>query len=324
MKLPRWLCEVSSLVLLLGATAFAQERQMMESSFPRLVIVRAAADLTTNTLFIHGENLLDSKGKRTTSVFLGRTLLNPSRMSTGWIEAPLPPNLLPGTYLLIVTNGTGLEDWDTIDVSIGGVGPKGDKGDKGEKGDKGDPGAKGDTGLQGAKGDTGLQGAKGDTGPAGPQGPAGTVDPLLSSLISMTGPNLPDVRVDSSVAAPSVWVDLQSRSLVFTKRLAGSKLKITYQDTLGALSQLIDGCEWRILVDETPVAFFSAGDQEAGGTQWRIANAAHIAWANVPVGSHRIIVQNRGSRGAWEINGTRQCMSGWNTTGNFLSVEEIP
>ena len=35
----------------------------------------------------------------------------------------------------------------------------------------------------------------------------------------------------------------------------------------------------------------------------------------------QIDVRWRGARVAWG-NGTSECMAGWNTTGNFLSVEE--
>jgi Collagen triple helix repeat (20 copies)/IPT/TIG domain len=310
MKMPGRLLTLFSLSFLISSHAFAQKAEMNP---PHVVIMRAVVNPETGRLNIYGENF-DAKGKRTPSVLLGRNLLTPVSVSSTFIDVLLPPNLQPGTHLLIVTNGPSAEDCDSLDLSVGGAGSKGDKGDKG---DPGAPGPKGD------KGDAGAAGVKGDTGDTGTQGPAGTY-PSLSSLITMVGPDLPDVRVDSSVADATVWTDLPSRTLDFTKQLGPSRLRITYQDTLGALTQYIAGCEWRILLDGTQIAFFSAGDLEAGGVQWRIVNAAHVAWATAAAGPHRIVVQNRGNRGAWDNNYTRQCVSGWNTTGNFLSVEEIP
>jgi len=132
-----------------------------------------------------------------------------------------------------------------------------------------------------------------------------------------------DVRTNSDVVPAGVWRDLPHRLLNFTKQFPGSKLKITYQDTLGTDGQYFAGCEWQILLDGNIVAFFSDADYE-GPMSWRMTNAAHVAWADAPAGSHQVIVQNRGNRGAWSIYGTYECLSGWNTTGNFLSVEEIP
>ena len=74
---------------------------------------------------------------------------------------------------------------DTIELTPG---PKGDKGDaftyadftpeqlaglKGEKGDKGDTGETGPQGIQGIQGEQGPKGDKGEIGPAGPQGEVG-------------------------------------------------------------------------------------------------------------------------------------------------------
>ena len=180
----------------------------------------------------------------------------------------------------------------------------------------------GPMGPMGPAGINGLDGATGPEGPMGPQGPAGAAQPALSSLISMVGPNLPEVRTNSSVVAARVWRDLPSRVLTFRKQFADSKLRVTYQDTLGTYGQFYQGCEWRIVLDGNQILFFSAGDLE-GFANWRMDNGAHVAWATANDGMHTIIVQNRGNRGAWGA-GTSECLSGWNTTGNFLSVEEIP
>ena len=174
----------------------------------------------------------------------------------------------------------------------------------------------------GPAGINGQDGAIGPEGPMGPQGPAGAAQPPLSGLITILGPNLPEVRTNSSHVAARVWRDLPSRTLTFRKQFAESKLRVTYQDTLGTYGQLYAGCEWRIMLDGNQIAFFSAGDYE-GPLNWRMDSGAHVAWASATDGMHTIIVQNRGNRGAW-VGGTSECLSGWNTTGNFLSVEEIP
>jgi hypothetical protein len=147
--------------------------------------------------------------------------------------------------------------------------------------------------------------------------------PAPSSLITMIGPNLGDYRNQSGVANAGDWWTIPNRSLNFTKRFGSSKLKITYQDTLGTLGQYYQGCEWQILLDGQQVAFFSDADGDQSTVTWRMTNAAHVAWANGAAGQHTVVVQNRGQRGAWG-SGTNQCLQGWNTVGNFLSVEEIP
>jgi hypothetical protein len=128
---------------------------------------------------------------------------------------------------------------------------------------------------------------------------------------------LPNVQIDPTQATDT-WFPLANRLVVLNKVSDGSKLRITYQDTLGAKAMTYNACEWRIVVDNTVVSFFSDGDLE-GSLGWRINNAAHMAWAfNVPAGTHAIHVDGLRTQFGTE------CLSGWNTTGNFLSVEEIP
>ena len=55
----------------------------------------------------------------------------------------------------------------------GEQGPKGDKGDTGEQGPQGIQGEQGEQGIQGPKGEQGIQGPKGDKGDTGEQGPQG-------------------------------------------------------------------------------------------------------------------------------------------------------
>jgi len=106
MKILHRLLSLSTLALLLCNHAVAQD----ERGSSKLVIIQATVDLTTNTLAIYGESFLGDKiERRTPSAFLGRTLLKASGVSSTLISAQLPANLLPGTYLLIVTNGPGTD-----------------------------------------------------------------------------------------------------------------------------------------------------------------------------------------------------------------------
>ena len=80
-----------------------------------------------------------------------------------------------------------------------------------------------------------------------------------------------------------------------------------------------NACQWRIVIDGTLLAFFSAGDLETLPDKWRMDNGAHIAWGlDVPAGAHQVRVDNLRTTSATD------CLSGWNTIGSFLSVEELP
>ncbi|HEY5951277.1 MAG TPA: hypothetical protein VIV40_37550 [Kofleriaceae bacterium] len=152
--------------------------------------------------------------------------------------------------------------------------------------------------------------------------PAPALNPQ-HTLLTMIGPNLGDVRINSNVVAATTWFDPPNRTLGFVTQYTGSRLRITYQDTLGGHGRFFAGCEWRMLVDGGEVMFFSDADQDLPNDTWHMSSAAHIAWASVAPGSHVVKVQVRGNRGAWG-GGTNECLQGWNTTANFLSVEEIP
>lgn len=154
------------------------------------------------------------------------------------------------------------------------------------------------------------------------------IQPVVESaagLVTILGPGLADVRTNSTNATAKVWRTVPGRTLQFVKRYPASKLKITYQDTLGTYGTYYQGCEWQILLDAATVSHFSAADQD-GALGWRMENSTHTAWASAPAGVHAVSVQNRGNRGAWVTSGdgTHECLMGWNTVGNFVSVEEIP
>ncbi|MDH5232591.1 MAG: LamG domain-containing protein [Gammaproteobacteria bacterium] len=163
----------------------------------------------------------------------------------------------------------------------------------------------------------------------------------MASLVSVVT-NMDDYRLipDTSTvashiqAAEQTWTDIPERVVNFTKYFENSRLKIIYQDTLGSHSRFYQACEWRILLDGNVVSHFSTADDDhthgtttiQNSSAWTMDNGAHMAWAVAPVGQHTVTVQARHNRGVWgtEVNNTTQCLQGWNTVGNFLSVEEIP
>jgi hypothetical protein len=127
----------------------------------------------------------------------------------------------------------------------------------------------------------------------------------------------PDTRLNNTLLT-NTWYILTRRQLPFNKTSPTSKLRVTYQDTVGTRAFIYNACQWRIVIDQTILSFFSDGDVE-GALGWRMHNGAHVAWAfDIPGGAHEIRVENLRTPNATE------CLSGWNTTGNFLSVEEIP
>ena len=129
---------------------------------------------------------------------------------------------------------------------------------------------------------------------------------------------LPDVRLNSS-GPVNIWSTVTNRVVTLIKSSDTSKLKITYQDTLGARAAIFNGCQWRIVVDNAVVSTFSDGDLENSSMGWRITNGSHLAWGvGISAGPHVVRVDFLRTPNATD------CLSGWNTTGNFLSVEEIP
>src|SRR5262249_27698018 len=87
------------------------------------------------------------------------------------------PVVTPGSYLLVVSNGSSANHTGTFDLTIGMVGPPGPQGPTGPQG------------LQGLQGEVGPQGPVGAMGPAGPQGPQGPQgDPGAPGAVGPQGP----------------------------------------------------------------------------------------------------------------------------------------
>ena len=153
------------------------------------------------------------------------------------------------------------------------------------------------------------------TGAEGPAGPKG--DPGLLG-VTIVGP-LGESKMLMQHLNGQWYALLPNRVVNFTKVSSTSKLRITYQDTLGAKGTG-NSCYWRFMMDDqTQVASFTDSDLD-GSTQWRHHNGAHVAWAfTVAAGPHKLVIENL------KTAASAECWSGFSTTtSNFISVEEIP
>ncbi len=132
-----------------------------------LKIARVIPDFNQQTLNIEGVNL----GSAPTVVLAagggGVVPLTIIGANSEVIQARLG-TVLPGTYLLMVVNGNGNVQQDTMAITLGAVGAKGDKGDTGPTGHAPVLTWAGDRiAIDGAVTGPNLTGPKGDTGPTG-------------------------------------------------------------------------------------------------------------------------------------------------------------
>lgn len=136
-------------------------------------------------LVITGSNF----GSAAPTVELQGLPLAVSASSPTQIQASLPPGLVPGTYLLSVTQGSKSS---LFNVAVGEEGPVGPQGPQGAQGPQGDIGATGAQGAQGAQGPQGPQGQTGATGTVGPRGEVGPQGPAgLQGPQGLSGPQGP-------------------------------------------------------------------------------------------------------------------------------------
>ena len=145
------------LVVMFAPHADAQKH----TSYPEQLVIGAAAfDPREETLKIYGKNFGYTRG----AVRINGQTLPIVAWEPTQIVVALSHDTQPGTYLLAVFRGSGVSQWDTLDLTIGVVGPRGAQGEQGEPGAPGAPGA---------RGDAGPAGPPGLPGPPGPPGPAG-------------------------------------------------------------------------------------------------------------------------------------------------------
>lgn len=134
----------------------------------QLRITKASINFEDGVLTVHGRNFGGSP-----EVVLGGDTLTLRGGSDTRLEASLPPDLAPGTYLLEVSSGRGNAQSDTFAVAVGAVGPPGPKGDPGEPGEPGEKGQPGAPGLPGKDGEPGAPGKDGAPGTPGKDGEPG-------------------------------------------------------------------------------------------------------------------------------------------------------
>ncbi len=151
-----------------------------------LIITNVYVDFTNDTISVFGRNF--NNGYQPV-VNLGGAQLSVISYSGDQIIANLPGDFPDGDHLLTVTTGTAVKNYDAYALTIGAVGPQGDKGDPGPQGEPGPMGSQGPKGEKGDMGPQGLQGPQGLEGPQGLRGPQGF--PGLQGFPGFTGPQGP-------------------------------------------------------------------------------------------------------------------------------------
>ena len=142
---------------------------------PPPVITSAQPGLTNGTLKIDGANFPANP-----EVWLSSLPLTVFMATSSEIEAELPPDIPPASYLLYVRGGSRNATATTFVVTVGAVGPQGPAGENGPQGAAGPTGPQGPSGPagpQGLAGPAGPQGLPGPVGPQGLQGPPGPAGP---------------------------------------------------------------------------------------------------------------------------------------------------
>jgi hypothetical protein len=167
-RIPNLAVLVLVLAVVFVRPAIAQKHT---SAAEQLVLSAARFDSSHQRLEIHGRQFGSSPGTVTLNGFLLPVVSWQSDVIVVQLSAETPP----GTYLLVVSRGVGKAHWDTLDLTLGAVGPRGEQGDRGEPGEPGTRGPQGPRGETGPPGPPGPEGKQGLVGPRGPQGPSGAL-----------------------------------------------------------------------------------------------------------------------------------------------------
>jgi hypothetical protein len=163
-----------------------------QSTRPQLRIVRAQADLASETLVIDGQYFVWATDAASV-VTLGGDPLTVQTVTPTQVVAYLPAGIPPGAYLLKVSRGNGAVQNDTLALTIGAVGPEGPRGPEGPMGDAGP------RGLDGPSGPPGV----GHPGPQGPPGPAGPTNIVTAAAEAAGLPGHDAVTVSALCPAGS-------------------------------------------------------------------------------------------------------------------------
>lgn len=200
---------VLSLVISSASILAQSPDRNLKPSSNQLLITSAEVSFepTGNALIIGGHNLAESEN------FEGSVTLHLPEQQSYLLDVlgfdPLLQQLAvglpagieewPGSFLLTVSTGPGLSQFDAFPVTIGSVGPQGDPGPPGPQGEMGPPGPQGEVGP------AGPQGEVGPPGPTGPQGAPGTIhwsdgpDSLTTPVDAWIGATSPRSNVTTLV-----------------------------------------------------------------------------------------------------------------------------
>jgi type VI secretion system VgrG family protein len=234
------------IILLLAAAAAGQPRAAF-----RPTILRVIPDPARAILFIHGENF----GVEPT-VFLDGLALSIAFASDGLIQAEIPPDLEPGTYLLIVLRSRHaswpprIDDLAVMDVTLGAVGPEGPPGERGPAGERGPVGEVGPPGRDGAtwfSGDGPPPAALGRPGDFYLDQRSGDLyrrDALWSRVSNLKGPEGPtgppgprasDARdeIAALLGVGSAEIDIPSQGIVPARCEAGASVSFSLGTVVG-------------------------------------------------------------------------------------------
>ncbi len=121
---------------------------------------------------------------------------------------------------------------------------------------------------------------------------------------------------------PNGWSYLPERDVSHVKQAGGTRIRVTYMDTLGY--HMVGhgwGCRWRLVVDNNAYGR-PINTHTSTGRGWRI-DPTRLEWIvpNLGAGNHRYRIQlYRPS-----ANTSSECLAGWpnGETGNFLMVQEV-
>jgi len=231
------------------ATSLSSPTPVRADSSHAIAIVEAHAE--GGVLNISGINF----GGRP-RVTLGTAVLTVVSTTATRIEALVPAEAVPGSYLLTVAS-SGREDdrgqggnYDESWITIGAVGATGATGATGPAGPVGATGAAGPTGATGATGAAGPAGPVGATGATGATGPAGAGGTLRTSVAST-------FRNRTATDAPFAVVEVLQECPAGSVLSGGSA---NFQGFTPLLSSPISGANTWSAVGRVPDNAFSPSD----------------------------------------------------------------
>ena len=108
-----------TVLCLTGAAALSGVAHAQSTSRPQLVVQRAEADLSAETLLIEGDRLLWANDSAVVVTLAGTPLAVLPGATESQVLAQLPPGLAPGSYVLKVSRGSSTLQNGVFDVTIG-------------------------------------------------------------------------------------------------------------------------------------------------------------------------------------------------------------